>query len=85
MACLVYHTKSCSYGMLTLVLVHGRRSSSLTIVQLTIVASLGRPVSSASFSRFVLGAIGSCNCSPSRKSSLGLLSGKEVQWTCFVA
>eukprot|EP00957_Ditylum_brightwellii_P191639 14590475-Ditylum_brightwellii.AAC.1 len=38
MACFVYHTKSCPHERLTLVLVHGKRSSSLTIVQLAIVA-----------------------------------------------
>eukprot|EP00957_Ditylum_brightwellii_P169249 12881860-Ditylum_brightwellii.AAC.1 len=40
MACFVYHTKSCPHGRLTLVLAHGKRSSSSTIVQLAIVASL---------------------------------------------
>eukprot|EP00957_Ditylum_brightwellii_P119797 9140182-Ditylum_brightwellii.AAC.1 len=73
MACFVYHTKSCYCGMLTLVLVHGGRSSSSAIVQLALVA------------RFVFGAIGHRNCSPSSKSSLGLPFRKEVQWTCLVA
>eukprot|EP00957_Ditylum_brightwellii_P076446 5810195-Ditylum_brightwellii.AAC.1 len=60
MACFMYHTKSCPLGRLTLDLAHGKRSLSLTIVQLVIVAS-----------RFVLAAIGRRSCSPSCKSSLG--------------
>eukprot|EP00957_Ditylum_brightwellii_P032355 2450948-Ditylum_brightwellii.AAC.1 len=36
--CLMYHMKSCPHERLTLVLVHGGRSLSLTIVQLAIVA-----------------------------------------------
>eukprot|EP00957_Ditylum_brightwellii_P105963 8083016-Ditylum_brightwellii.AAC.1 len=68
MACFVFHMKSCSCGMLTLVLAHGRRSLSSTIVQLAIVAS-----------RFVFGAIGCRNCSPSCESSLCSPFTKEVQ------
>eukprot|EP00957_Ditylum_brightwellii_P020025 1511808-Ditylum_brightwellii.AAC.1 len=68
MACFVYHMKSCPHGMLTLVYMHGRRSSSLMIVQLAIVAS-----------RFVFGAISHCNCLPSCKASLGLPFKKEGQ------
>eukprot|EP00957_Ditylum_brightwellii_P000175 14063-Ditylum_brightwellii.AAC.1 len=67
MACFVYLTKSCSHGMLTLVLAHGGRSSSSTIVQLAVVA------------KFVFGAIGRHNCLPSCESSLGLPFRKEVQ------
>eukprot|EP00957_Ditylum_brightwellii_P191099 14550670-Ditylum_brightwellii.AAC.1 len=69
MACFVYHTKSSSRGMLTLVLAHGGRSLSSTIVPL--------PVTSAFLSRFVFGAIGRCNCLPSWGSSLGLPFMKE--------
>eukprot|EP00957_Ditylum_brightwellii_P017570 1323837-Ditylum_brightwellii.AAC.1 len=67
MACFMYHTKYCSHGMLTLVLAHGGRSSPLMLVPLAVVA------------RFVFGAIGRRNCSPSCKSSLGLPLRKEVQ------
>eukprot|EP00957_Ditylum_brightwellii_P190962 14540444-Ditylum_brightwellii.AAC.1 len=59
MACFVYHPKSCLRGRLTLVLVHGKRTSSLLIVQLVTVAS-----------RFVFAAIGRRTCLPSCKSSL---------------
>eukprot|EP00957_Ditylum_brightwellii_P168141 12799850-Ditylum_brightwellii.AAC.1 len=38
MACFVYHMKSCPRRRLILVLTHGERSSSSTIVQLAIVA-----------------------------------------------
>eukprot|EP00957_Ditylum_brightwellii_P167229 12730382-Ditylum_brightwellii.AAC.1 len=68
MACFMYHTKSCPHRMLILVLAHGERPSSLTIVQLVIVAS-----------RFVFAAIGCRYCLPSCKSSLGLPFKKEVQ------
>eukprot|EP00957_Ditylum_brightwellii_P046293 3512817-Ditylum_brightwellii.AAC.1 len=65
MACFVYHTKSCPRRRLILVLTHGE--------------SLGRPVSSAFFSRFALAAIGSRDCLPSCESSLCSPLKKEVQ------
>eukprot|EP00957_Ditylum_brightwellii_P075036 5702393-Ditylum_brightwellii.AAC.1 len=63
MACFVNHAKSCLRGRLTFALAHGRRSSSLTIVQLAVVAML---------TRFVFAAISRRNSSPSCESSLGL-------------
>eukprot|EP00957_Ditylum_brightwellii_P023177 1749095-Ditylum_brightwellii.AAC.1 len=74
MACFVYHTKSCPRGRLILFLTYGERSLSSTTLQLALISS-----------SFVFGVIGRRNCLPSRKSSLGLLFKKEVQWTCFVA
>eukprot|EP00957_Ditylum_brightwellii_P078100 5937635-Ditylum_brightwellii.AAC.1 len=69
----MYHTKSCPRGRLILVLVHGERSSSPTMVQPAIVV------------RFVFAAIGRRNHSPSSESSLGLPFQGKVQEACIVA